>query len=357
MRAAGEPLKLEELPVPPLRAGELLVRVACCTVCGSDLHTWTGRRDAALPTILGHEAVGVVVDAGADRPHDGAGAPLSIGDRVVWTIHGSCGQCDYCRDRGMPMKCRSLRKFGHERCDRPPYLVGGMADHAVVEAGMTVYRVPDSLPDEVAAPAACAGATAVAACQAARLGAADRVLIIGAGALGAYAAAYAAQVGCSAVLATDRCAGRLGAIRRFGATAAVTANGPPDAVADSLREAVSAATEGEGVDAVIEVAGAPQAAAASLALLRVGGRLVTCGCVFPGAEARVDLSLITKNRLTITGLHNYHAEHLGEALELLEATIDRRPWRSLVGERFALGRVNEALGAALTRQSLRVAIT
>ena len=85
----GNGLELRRLPKPSLGPDELLVKVTCCTVCGSDLHTYAGKRETPLPTILGHEVIGrIEAWSKADGVHDHAGIPLSIGDRVVVRTFG-----------------------------------------------------------------------------------------------------------------------------------------------------------------------------------------------------------------------------------------------------------------------------
>src|SRR5690606_38304997 len=102
--ADGVRVRDVELPTPG--PGELLVRVDLATVCGSDLHTVSGRRPAPSPSILGHEAVGHVAAAGP-------GAERKIGERIVWSVTATCGRCGRCR-RGFTAKCEQVRKVGHE---------------------------------------------------------------------------------------------------------------------------------------------------------------------------------------------------------------------------------------------------
>lgn len=128
-----------------LQAGERLVRVTACTICGSDLHTLAGRRTAPAPSILGHEAVGIEV---------------ATGRRVTWSILACCGECDRCR-RGMEQKCERLFKYGHGMHAGAPS--GGLSELIVLRPGTLVLEVPEGLADEVVCPANCATAT-VAAC-------------------------------------------------------------------------------------------------------------------------------------------------------------------------------------------------
>src|SRR5208283_5552622 len=85
-RAVGEPLTLERFPIPALAGGEALVRVRCATICGSDLHSWSGRRRSPMPAILGHEMVGEIAGMGPEGARDYRGRPLQLGDRVTWSM-------------------------------------------------------------------------------------------------------------------------------------------------------------------------------------------------------------------------------------------------------------------------------
>jgi alcohol dehydrogenase len=183
----GRPFRFETLPRPVLGEGEALVRIKLCTVCGSDLHTFAGRRGGPVPCVLGHEPVGVIEELNG-RVVDVDGRSLAVGDRVVWSVAVSCGKCFFCRT-GLPQKCVSLRKFGHEphTADKP---FGGLATHCRLPVGTAIVKVPDGLPDAVAALAGCAIATAVAGVEATDT--AGVVVVFGAGMLGLTACAFEA---------------------------------------------------------------------------------------------------------------------------------------------------------------------
>src|SRR5262245_10950143 len=155
----GNGLEQVRLQIPELRGSELLVRVTCCTLCRSDLHTHAGRRAEPTPTVLGHEIVGRIEAFGPEAPRqDSSGAPLSIGSRVTWAIAVGCGSCFYCTEN-LPQKCERLYKYGHYRLahDRPTG--GGLAEFVVLVPGTVCFAVPDCIPDLVAAQANCATAT------------------------------------------------------------------------------------------------------------------------------------------------------------------------------------------------------
>src|SRR5262249_43661003 len=87
----GRPLRPAVVPVPRPEEGEVLVRVEMCTLCGSDLHTFSGRRSEPCPTVLGHEVLGRV-----EALPEGAAGGLSVGERVVWSVAAGCGACFFC---------------------------------------------------------------------------------------------------------------------------------------------------------------------------------------------------------------------------------------------------------------------
>src|SRR5262249_24481081 len=160
---------------------ELLVRGTACTLCGGDLHSYAGRRWVHTPALLGHEIVGVVERLGPGEPAaDVHGAPLRVGDRVVWSIIAHCGECEACA-RGFFQKGRFMVKYGHMGPYGPVKLTGGLSTHCHLTRRARVFRVPDALPDLAACQAGCATATA-AACLRAASEVRDRsVLVFGAG--------------------------------------------------------------------------------------------------------------------------------------------------------------------------------
>jgi alcohol dehydrogenase len=353
MTAAGADLEFRGYPVPQPGPGAILARVTCCTICRSDLHTWSGRRPAPTPMILGHEIVGRALELGDGVTHDVGDRPLAVGDRISWTLTDSCGRCAACRTQGLPMKCRALRKYGHDRCEAAPHFTGGFAEYCLLGPGTSVVRLPDALTDEEACPANCALATVVAGWEAAELPPGAHVLIQGAGALGMYAAALARHAGCDEIIVTDVQEHRLETIRAFGATC--TLNTARLADADVVR-AVRERTGGRGVDAALEVAGSPGIVPLGLKCLRTGGRYVEQGCAFPGAQVVVDVSDLLFRRLKIVGVHNYDARHLDRGIAFLALTKDRFPFHRLVTHRFPLADINAALRVAQSEEAIRVAV-
>ncbi len=182
-------------------------------------------------------------------------------------------------------------------------------------------KVPEAMPDAVAAPAACATATVMATLEAAGHVAGRRVLVIGAGMLGLTAAAALAEAG-ARVRVTDVDPQRLEMVSRFGGT--------PDG--------------GGSVDAAIDFSGSSDAIDSAFARLGTGGVLVLAGSVLPGRRIEISPETMVRQWLTITGVHNYEPRHLTRAVKFLERTLDVYPWRSVVADPVDL----DAIASALT---------
>ncbi len=144
LRRAGEPLQSVDLPTPVPRSDQLLIRVAACGVCRTDLHVTDGELPGPkLPLVLGHEIVGHVVALGA-RSGD-----FALGDRVgVPWLGWTCGECGFCR-RGQENLCPTARFTGYQ-------IDGGYAEYAVADARYC-FHIPERYSDVEAAPLLCAG--------------------------------------------------------------------------------------------------------------------------------------------------------------------------------------------------------
>ncbi|MFH1921709.1 MAG: zinc-binding dehydrogenase [Planctomycetota bacterium] len=349
---AGRPLELCRYPLPRLADGEVLVRITCCTLCGSDVHTYEGRRSTPCPTVLGHEILGRVAGLpSGSRVCDDEGTPLKIGDRITWSVAAGCGSCFFCRD-GLPQKCERLFKYGHERTgDRRP-LSGGLADYCHLAPGTAVFRLPPALVDAVACPANCATATCAAAMRYAGPCEGRVVLVQGAGMLGLTTAAMAATSGAREVLVCDRLTERLERACGFGATQTACVD-PDDAALSSM---VKEATSGRGVDVAIDLSGDPTAMEAGIELLRIGGRYVWVGAVFPARPLSISAETVVRKLLSVQGVHNYRPEDLRVALRFLEKNHARFPFEELVAETFSLEDADAAFAHASRSGALRVAV-
>ncbi|MFI0186257.1 2,3-butanediol dehydrogenase [Streptomyces sp. NPDC017082] len=283
-------VRVTEREVTPPGPDEVLLSVAYCGICGSDLHEYTDgphsvpvdqvhpASGARAPLVLGHEFCGTVTAVGS------AVHGLAAGDRVAVEPHYRCGACPRCR-AGEYNICRHFGfagLMGH----------GGLAEYATVPWYMA-HRLPDEVPLEQAAlfePAS------VALHALRRGGDADSVAVVGLGPVGLLTVLLAAWRGVRRIVASDVDPARLGLAARLGATEVVDAR-EADA---GLR--VRAACGGEGADVAFEVAGSQAALDTCLAATRRGGRTVLVGL---GRRVSFDSSALVDNEHSITASVGY----------------------------------------------------
>lgn len=343
------PMQRIAVPELTLGPGEALVEVELATVCGSDVHTVLGHRKAAVPQVLGHEQIGRVVALGPGTPPTAVdGSPVSIGDRIVWSVTVGCGSCRTCR-AGYENKCERVQKYGHEPMRRGWELSGGFSTHVHLLPRTAIVRVPETAPAEVFAPASCATATVAAmvdvASRTAPLDGAT-VVVTGCGMLGLTAVAMASAAG-AVVVAVDPDADRRELAAQFGARA-VAAPG-----ADELRRALEE-VGATGFDHGFEVSGANSAITVLLETASVGAVIVLAGSVFPAPAVPIVAEEVVRRLLTIRGVHNYRPEHLATAVEFLLGA-DQEAFAGLVGETIGFHEAPRALAVPAPRGT-RVAL-
>lgn len=342
-------LELRHLPTPQPSAGEIVVRVEGCTLCGSDLHSVEGRRSVPVPTVLGHEIVGQIVardDAAPQR--DLSGQLLQVGDRVTWAIVANCQTCFYC-ERSLPQKCLNAVKYGHESFRPGRELLGGLAEHCLLVPGTAIVKLPKELPLAVACLADCATATITAAIES--LGELrDRtVLVLGAGMLGLTACAMANVLGATTIIAADTNAARRQHALAFGASHV--------AAPDELNALTQQLTGGHGVDAVLECSGATSAFEAALPCVRMGSTVALIGSAFPSAPVPMALEQIVRRHLTLRGIHNYQPQHLQTAVQFLTQHHAQFPFANLVAEWLPLSATIAALALARDSRNVRIGVS
>lgn len=303
-----------EVALPDPGPGELIVQLRAATICGSDRHTVSGRRPGACPSILGHEGVGEVVASRRDG--------VSVGQRVVFSVTASCGECRMCR-RGLSAKCGSVRKAGHESFESDWPLSGTYATHIHVLAGQAVSVVPEAVPDAVASTAGCAVATVMAVLERAGDLAGRSVLVNGIGMLGMIAVVAARSRGAGHIIACD-----------------------PDprslANVSGIADEVTAPGVGRIVDVALEFSGAAAGAAACLESLDIGGTAVLAGTVAPVPAVDLDPEWLVRGWRTVTGVHNFEPRHLTQAVDFLAAEWGRLPWDDILGGPVTLSELPDA---------------
>jgi len=350
----GKPVQIVDTQWPPPGPGEVLVRIRQCAVCRSDVHTSTGRRAVATPTVLGHEIIGHIAAIGEQtEARDLRGEHLSIGDRITWAIYAHCGECFFCR-HDLPQKCSQLFKYGHEQVGtHGEGSSGGMADYILLKRGTSILKLPAGISDPIATPINCAMSTAAALLrEAGQKHIQDAtVVVMGGGYAGLSAVAMARTMGAAKVLVGEPNTSLHARCIAFGADQAMV----PEETA--MKVLLAEWTEGRGADLALELAGATEAARMAMETLRIGGKLMLAGTVFPSPELALKPELAVRRCLTIQGVHNYHPSDLLRAVRFLEDHGTSFPWQQLVGQTFELSQTNQALQDADRQPGIRAFIT
>jgi 2-desacetyl-2-hydroxyethyl bacteriochlorophyllide A dehydrogenase len=337
-QAPGE-VRIEEKADPRIGAAdEALVRVEASGICGSDLHIYHGRVPVEPGFTIGHEFVGTVLAAGDDVER------VAVGDRVLGCFHTACATCVACL-RGDYHRCEHGRTFGHG--SKLGDLQGAQAEQLLVpRANLTLRRVPEGMADEVALFAGDVMGTGYHAIAHAGAGAGDTVAVLGLGPVGLCAVQAAQAAGAVKVFAIDSVEARLEMAGRFGAT-------PLHLGEDEPKRAVRTATEGRGVDVVVDAVGDPGPLAMAVSLARDAGTVSGIGAY--AGQGEVPLGLAWLKGLTLRlGLANVIA-HVDRVLGLIEAgKLDPSP---LVSHRMKLDQAAEAYELYDQREALKVVLT
>jgi L-iditol 2-dehydrogenase len=250
---SSDDLRLEDIPLRPLAAGELLIRIRACGLCSGEAMAWYMARKA--PLVPGHEIVADVVQTGL------AVTEFSPGDRIFVHHHAPCMRCRACL-RGDHVHCLTWRKSN--------LIPGGLSELAIVPrevASADVLPLPQELSDDAATfvePLACV----VKAAHRAGVGPGDRILVIGLGVMGMLQVMLARRLGAELIVGADRVASRLERGRQAGADVLV------DATRSTLPETVLSYTEGAGADIVVVGPGTVEAIELGFRCVAPGGSLV-----------------------------------------------------------------------------------
>jgi S-(hydroxymethyl)glutathione dehydrogenase / alcohol dehydrogenase len=352
-------LAVGQVDIEDPRPGEVLVRVTDCGVCHSDLSSLDGSFPAATPTVLGHEAAGIVeaVGPGVTR--------LRAGDKAVLTPLPPCGRCYFCT-RGQPTLCAeyssalftSTRPDGTSPLSRGGELVyrglgmGGWAEYVVLpEDG--VVKVDDDVDLAEACVIGCAVQTGVGAVlQTARVEEGATVLVLGAGGIGIAVVQGARLAGASVIVAVDPVAERREAALRFGATHAID---PTDIDVTAFCMDLT----GIGMDYCFEAAGQAALLEQGIASSRAGGTTVGVGAA--PIDQGISIPMVagftaTEKRLIGCLLGSVHA-HRDIPRFLALAKAGRLDLAGMITDRYPLDDVTAAVDNLQQRRGIRTALT
>jgi 2-desacetyl-2-hydroxyethyl bacteriochlorophyllide A dehydrogenase len=337
-QAPGE-VRVDEKPEPELTGpDEAIVRVEASGVCGSDLHIYHGRVAIEPGFTIGHEYVGTVVAAGDEV------ASVAPGDRVLGTYCTACNGCFFCA-RGDFHKCDRGRVFGHGKLLGE--LQGAQAELLLVPgADLTLRKVPLGMSDEVALFAGDVMGTGYHAVAETGVGEGSTAAVLGLGPVGLCAVQAALAAGAERVIAVDTVAERLEMARSFGAESVHLTEEDPKSVSKE-------ATEGRGVDAVIDAVGHPDAFDLACRLARKCGTISATGVYAERME--VHMGVVWIKALTVKTGHANVIKHVDPVLAALtDGRLDPSP---LVTHHMKLDDAAEAYEVYDRREALKIVLT
>ena len=292
--AIQHPVEMQDICIPTIGPGDVLVRVKAAGICHSDAHYRAGTsRVEPLPLTLGHEVAGIVERVGPGVTH------LKPGDRICLHYMVTCGHCEYC-NQGHEQFCTTGAMIGK-------YRDGGYAEYITVPA-RSAFLLPDEIPFEQGAIMMCSSATSFHALHKARLQPGETVAVFGVGGLGMSAVQLAYALGALRVLAVDVNDERLALAQQFGALPVNARKG--DTVAQ-IREL----TQGRGVDVALELIGLPLTMRQAVQSLAIQGRAALAGITQKSFDVAPYNELINREA-EIIGVSDHLAQELPLLLEL-----------------------------------------
>jgi len=318
--AAAGKVDFIQREIPPLQAHQVMIRIAASCICGSDLHIFKDKHPAVrLPVTIGHEFSGTVEAVGSEV------SSVKVGQRVTVEPVIACGTCDACR-HGDYGYCENI-SFTYRQGD------GAMALYFVGDE-QRVFPLPDEisfLEGALTEPMA----VALHAVRRARVTLGDRVVVIGAGAIGILVAAICRRLGASEVVISDLSPSRLHMAEELGATRTVCA------AEEDVVQVVQSISKGKGFEKAFECVGREQTLNQAIAAVKTNGLVTNVG-IFEKPDIHLNAAVLVNKELRLQGSQGYCWDFEG-AISLLR---ELKPER-LITHRFALEELQEAFQTAL----------
>jgi alcohol dehydrogenase, propanol-preferring len=333
-RAAHQPLTVEDWPTPSPAAGEILVKVAACGVCHTDLHYI----DHGTPTfktpplVLGHEISGTVAALGAGAEG------FKTGDKVLLAAVLTCGRCAACRS-GRENICERSKMLGND-------LDGGYAEFVVAPA-KDAFLIPDGVPLAEGSILADAVTTPYhAVVRRARVAPGDWVVVFGCGGIGLNIVQIAVAAG-ARVIAVDRLANKLALAKSLGAEATVDAT-----VGAGVGKTVRKLTGGAGADIALEAIGNAATQEMAVACVRTGGRVVLVG--YSPDVLPLNAGRVMYREIEVIGSLGCRPVDYPRVIEL--ARSGRIKLKEMVTHRFPLEKINDAFAVLRSGEAVRAIV-
>jgi len=339
---------VQQYDLPELGAGEVLVKVHLCGVCGTDAHVYHGRLFfASYPLVLGHEPIGTIAGLGSGVKSDTFGRPVKVGDRV-YVGYSPCGQCYFCAILKKPNLCPNTSGIGLGGAPgRDWRMQGGYSEYIHVGGHVPFFRV-DAEPEV----GVLLEPLVIAYHQVKRAGEmlGSTVVIQGAGAIGIFVAALAKRAGAREVIVIGTPEARLQLAREFGADIAINIESVTDPT-ERVKAVMAESPHGYGADIVFECTGVPKALAEGLSMVRAAGTYVAAGHFTDAGDVSLNpFKHFTNKDINLFGVWGADLSHWAGALPIIEAGA--YPFAKVISHVLPLERVPDAMEALSTKYRL-----
>lgn len=322
---------MTDVPKPELGHNDVMIKIRKTAICGTDVHIYNwdewSQKTIPVPMVVGHEYIGEIVEIGQEVKG------FKIGDRVSGEGHITCGHCRNCRG-GRTHLCRNTIGVG---VNRP----GCFAEYLVIPA-FNAFKIPDNIPDEIAAIFDPFGNAVHTALSFDLVG--EDVLVSGAGPIGIMAAAVCRHVGARHVVITDVNDYRLELAKKMGVSRAVNVS------RENLKDVMNELGMKEGFDVALEVSGAPAAFQTMLDTMNHGGRIALLG--IPPSSMATDWSQVIFKGLFIKGIYGREMfETWYKMATLVQSGLDLSP---IITHEFSIDDFHKGFDVMCSGQSGKV---
>lgn len=350
-------IELREFPIPELQAGELLIRVEACGICGTDVHEYKRDPFGLIPVVLGHEGTGEIVAMGSDGVLDFQGQELRVGDTIVTSVL-------------VPPDCPFTHRWPHLSNlseglgvyglfpDSPEYHLNGyFATHMVVRRNSTVFKVNGMTWKQrvLIEPMAVTVHALERAKTTGLLHFGSTVVVQGCGPIGLMMIATLHANGISNIIAIDTVPQRLEVAMQMGAARALNLF---DLGAEILLDEVKDATAGFGADFAFQCTGNPAAAGTIWKYVRRGGGLCELGFFMDNGTTTINPHEdLCKKEITAVGSWVYTAQEYPIAIAMIRHLIRiGLPIEDLVTHTYALAEINQAMHTNIALEGIKIAV-
>ncbi|MEX9975595.1 L-threonine 3-dehydrogenase [Providencia rettgeri] len=322
---------MTDVPKPELGHNDVMIKIRKTAICGTDVHIYNwdewSQKTIPVPMVVGHEYIGGIVAIGQEVKG------FKIGDRVSGEGHITCGHCRNCRG-GRTHLCRNTIGVGVNR-------EGCFAEYLVIPA-FNAFKIPDNIPDEIAAIFDPFGNAVHTALSFDLVG--EDVLVSGAGPIGIMAAAVCRHVGARHVVITDVNDYRLELAKKMGVSRAVNVS------RENLKDVMNELGMKEGFDVALEVSGSPAAFQTMLDTMNHGGRIALLG--IPPASMATDWSQVIFKGLFIKGIYGREMfETWYKMATLIQSGLDLSP---IITHQFSIDEFQKGFDIMRSGQSGKV---